>query len=168
MPAVAQPDAVLSKLNALLSVLASVANTSAPLVMVVIPGMVISPFRPGLAKSLFTWATSTAHVFALALGLKTCITTVKALVFVLETLGLADHVPLKRAQNILCETLVVFAVFAVQVCPPVLDIAKLPPVSLELPTRIIRSPTTMLAGGVTAVGDTPELALSAGVEAEPK
>ena len=74
------------------------------------PVMVTLPDAGGVEYAALIWATSIAQVLTLALGLKTCITTVNALVLVLDTLGLAGQVPLNLAQKIVCETLEVFAV----------------------------------------------------------
>jgi hypothetical protein len=101
--------------------------------------------------------------------------TVVALIAENETLGLVGQLfPLYLAQNILRVAFVMlFSVSAVQVCPPVLEIAMVLEVSREFATRIIKSPVCVPPGGVTGTGfitgteSEPRLPPSEGFEEEP-
>ncbi len=84
------------------------------------------------------------------------------------TLGLADQVPLKRAQKIRWVVLVVLAVSVVHACPPVADIVSVWLVSRALATSTTRSPVCIDPGGVTATVVTSRELLSAGFDAEAK
>ena len=163
-PAVDQPPVCSPQL--LLSVEAQLANTSAPLVSVVILAILTSVVL--FVNVARFCVTSIAQVLLLIVGRNTCIDTVVAVLAGNDTLGLADQVPLYCAQNILRVVFVMpFAVSAVQVCPPVLEIAMVLEVSREFATRIIKSPACVPPAGVTATVDEPRLPPSDGFEEEP-
>lgn len=147
------------------------ANATADDATVVCPARETVNGEPGAVNVAVACATSTAQVYAVAVGRNTCIVVEYGLVPpVTVMIGFAAHVPLNLAQKV-CPVMFVFAnaVKLFHVCPPVVVIAiETPALSRVNPVKKTKSPRAVPVGGVVAGAALVPVPLSAGVEADPK